>query len=222
MSTGKKRETIRQFGKSLKGALSRSKSKRTPQSASHSQPPAPCTNAPSNVASGSPVAASSSASKTTGSQSTLPGPAHAAGAQSLNPPPLALAPAKNEAFEKAIKSYINELTEADKKAFLTASASDIMDRLKEMQNDQSGSGGKSRLSSQFTNRLQKVLQCVKQFMGSIVIAIGHHPEISALVVGGFNCILMVGTFLCLPNLRLISLFCSLPWGTWSSLKVLQT
>lgn len=225
MPTGKKRETIRKFGKSLKGALSRRKSKGTNPGANPapSQPASslvqPCTTTPSNVTSGS-VAAGSSA---TGSQSTLPG------AQSLNPPlPVALAPAKNEAFEKALKSYINELTEADKKAFLTASASDIMDRLKEMQNDKSGSSGKSRLSSQFTSRLQKVLQCVKQFMGSIVIAIGHHPEISALVVGGFNCILMVLPNICLTlalhqNLALIIfLLYSLPWGTWSSLKASQT
>ena len=196
MPAGKKRETIKQFGKFLKSALSQSKTNPTSSgpASSHPQSPTPCTNAPSNVTSGSPIAASSSAAKTTGSQSTLPGPAHAGGAQSLNPPPPATpVPAKNEAFEKAIMLYINQLTEADKKAFLDASS--ILDRLKETQNDQSGSGGKSRTPGQFTDRLQKALQCVQRFMGSIVVSIGHHPQISSLVVGGFNCILTVGTFL---------------------------
>lgn len=187
MPASKKREKIKLFGELLKGTLRRSKSKGTnPTShpaSSHPQPSPP---------SGSTISASPSAGKTSGSQSTPPGPARAVGAQSLNPiaPAPAPAPAKNEAFEKAVKSYINQLTEADKKAFL--SGSDIMARLQEMQNDQSGFG---RVSGQFTPRIQKVLQCIKQFMGSIAISIQHHPEISSLVLGGFNCILTVGTFL---------------------------
>ena len=39
--------------------------------------------------------------------------------------------------------------------------------------------------------MEKVLQCVKSFMGSLVVFIQHSPQISSLVVGGVNCILTV-------------------------------
>ena len=96
---------------------------------------------------------------------------------------------QNEAFQKATQEYIDHLSDDDKVAF--QSATDIMEKLGELQQ------GRFRISSSHTTRVQKVqkvLQCVKQFLGSIAICIQHHPEISSLVVGGLNCILTVGTF----------------------------
>lgn len=95
---------------------------------------------------------------------------------------------KNEAFQQAIQAYIDNLSSDDKIAF--QSATDVMQRLGELQQ------GKSYISSSYASHMQKaqkVLQCVKQFLGSITICIQHHPEISSLVVGGLNCILTVGT-----------------------------
>ena len=92
----------------------------------------------------------------------------------------------DETLQKAIQEYVNKLSDDDKAAFL--SAPDIIEHLKEMQ-----CNGKSLISSSLTARVEKVLQCVKHFMGSLGIFIQHSPEISSLVVGGVNCILTVGT-----------------------------
>ena len=124
-------------------------------------------------------------------------PMHAAGAPSVNLPLLPLPmPARNEALQKAIQAYVTKLSDDDKAAF--RSAPDIIDHLQDMQRN-----GKPPISSSLTSRVEKVLQCVKGFMGSLAICIQHSPEISSLVVGGVNCILMVGA-LRLYSLGLIS------------------
>ena len=92
----------------------------------------------------------------------------------------------NEALQKAIQKYQRELSEDDKVAF--QSAPNIMERLQEMEGN-----GKPLISSSLATRVEKVLQCINKFMGSLGIFIQHSPEISSLVVGGLNCILMVGT-----------------------------
>ena len=127
--------------------------------------------APSNVLSGSSIAAS----------------AHAAENEPLNQKsPMTPVPVKSEAFKKAIQKFVDSLSGDDKTAFQTSS--DIMERLQAMQCDQN-----SRISSSLTMRVRKVLKCVSHFMGSIAIFIQSNPEISALVVGGVNCILTVST-----------------------------
>ena len=90
----------------------------------------------------------------------------------------------DESFQKAIQEYMEKLSDDDKTAFL--SAPNVIERLQEMQY-------KPLISSSLTARVEKVLQCVKGFMGSLGIFIQHSPEISSLVVGGVNCILTVGT-----------------------------
>ena len=89
-------------------------------------------------------------------------------------------------FQKAIQGYVNKLSDDDKTAFL--SAPNVIERLQEMQ-----CNGKSLISSTLTSRVEKVVRCVKGFMGSLGIFIPHGPDISLLVIGGVNCILMVGT-----------------------------
>ena len=127
--------------------------------------------APSNVLSRSSIAAS----------------AHAAENESLNQKsPRTPVPVKSEAFEKAIQKFVDSLSDDDKAAF--QSSSDIMERLQAMQCDQN-----SRISSALTMRVRKVLKCVRHFMGSIAILIQSNPKISALVVGGVNCILTVSS-----------------------------
>lgn len=113
---------------------------------------------------------------------------HAAGAQSVNlqSTTVAVPVKKSEQLQKAIQVYINTLSDEDKAAFQFAP--DILNHLETMQ------GNRKRLfSDSLTTRVGKVLDCMKFFMSSLTIFIGHHPEISSLVVGGVNCILMVGT-----------------------------
>ena len=103
-------------------------------------------------------------------------------------PPAIAVPLKNEAFQKAIQECLDNMSDDDKEAF--RSATDVIEKLGELQQ------GKSRISSSHTTRtqkVQKVLQCVRQFLGSVAICIQHHPEVSALVVGGLNCILTVSS-----------------------------
>ena len=134
-----------------------------------------------NLSPGQPGGAASPSSQPTLSPAPS-GPIHAAGAHSVNPqPPTPPVPAN--AFQKAVQKYVGELSHDDKAAFLDSP--DVMQRLQEMQYDDKSS---SRLA-----RAEKVLQCVKYFMGSLGIFIQHSPEISSLVVGGVNCILTVGT-----------------------------
>ena len=93
---------------------------------------------------------------------------------------------EDETLQQAIQEYLETLSDDDKAAF--RSAPDIMERLQEMQRN-----GKFLISNSLTNRVEKVLQCVKSFMGSLTVFIQHSPEISSLVVGGINCILTVGS-----------------------------
>lgn len=50
---------------------------------------------------------------------------------------------------------------------------------------------KASLSRSFGARIEKTLQFMKRFMDSLAIFIQCNPEISSLVVGGFNCVLLV-------------------------------
>ena len=124
----------------------------------------------------------------TGIHSTLPGPVDAEGTQLLDPqPPLAPMPPKNKAFERAIAQVLQkhvDLSDDDKEAFQSYSDVDVMEELRNVQD------GTSRISDSLT-RVQKVLECVNRFMGPLATFIQHSPEISSLVVGGLNCILMV-------------------------------
>jgi hypothetical protein len=43
----------------------------------------------------------------------------------------------------------------------------------------------------FDIRINKVLQLINKFLGSVAICIQHNPQISSLVVGGFHCVLSV-------------------------------
>lgn len=128
----------------------------------------------------------------------------------------------DETLQKVVQEYVEQkLTDDDKEAF--ESSSDIIEHLQEMQ-----SNSKSLVSSSITDRVSKVLQCVKGFMGILSIFIQQSPEISSLgglVVGGVNCILKVGAnntdLLFVYTLGLINtlLLSSSSWDTLSSLRV---
>lgn len=198
-SGSKTRERVQKFGELLKAPFHRNRSRSSSPSPGSAPVPAfsnalantPDTTVHSNVISGSLIRGS--ASSTGGgvaSSSTLVHPAHATGVQPPGPQsPTISVPVKNEAFQKAIQKYIDNLPDDDKDAF--QSATDVMKKLGELQQDN------SRISSSHTTRVQKVqkvLQCVQQFLGSIAICIQHSPEISSLVVGGLHCILTVSTY----------------------------
>ena len=93
----------------------------------------------------------------------------------------------NSAFEQALQKYIATLSDNDKAAF--KSCGDVMQKMQLL--NQEGSKLKGRVSSRLSDRVQKVLNLMKQFMGSIQIFIQHSPEISSLAVGGLNCVLSV-------------------------------
>lgn len=144
-------------------------------------------------------------------------PIHAAGAQSVNPqfPPFPVpVTKKDEALQKALQEYINAVSDEDKEAF--QSAPDIMGRLQQMQHSK-----KPLISSVLTSRVEKVLQCVKHFIGSLAIFIQQSPEISSLVVGGVNCILTVSTNSIYLQLMWtwVNKLSSLFWDISSSLSV---
>ena len=128
----------------------------------------------SNVESGSLTGASANA---------LAGSASATGDQSQSL--TILVSMKNEAFQKAIHKYIDNLSDDDKVAF--QSATDVMEKLGELQQ------GKSRVSSSQMQKIQNLLKCVKLLSESVIICIQHRPQISSLVMGGLNCILTVST-----------------------------
>lgn len=173
----KTRERVQKFGELLKTPFRHNRSKSLSASPiSILRPASPDTAILSNVIAGS-------------SASTLAGLVHATEDQSLDPqPPTSSVLVKNEAFQKAIQEYIDNLSDDDKVAF--QSATDVMEKLGDLQ--QSNSRNSSSHST-CTRKVQKVLQCMKQFLGSTAICIQHHPEITSLVVGGLNCILTVST-----------------------------
>ena len=135
----------------------------------------------------------STLSISTPATNTVAASARAPEAPALSQPsPEAPEQTRNEAFERAIQKYVNNRLPDDvKKDF--HSASDIMEKLQKMQSSESGSGGKICISSSISDRVKKVLQCLRHFLGSVAICIQHHPDISSLVVGGVNCILTVCT-----------------------------
>lgn len=47
------------------------------------------------------------------------------------------------------------------------------------------------ISRSVGTRVEKVLLCMRSFVSSVSICIQHHPDISSLVLGGFNCVLTV-------------------------------
>ena len=83
-----------------------------------------------------------------------------------------------------LQKHIDRLSDGDKEAFKSASAVDVMEELKKAQD------GTSRISDSLTH-VQKVLECINRLMEPLKIFIQHSPGISALVVGGFKCVLMV-------------------------------
>ena len=189
MSSSKSRKRFPQLGELLEIPFRHKRSRSSspnPTSASSSTTPISTF---SNVTSGSPTRAGGSVNSGISSSRNLPGTAQATGYQLPNPQSLTISiPVKNVAFHKAIQQCVDNLSDDDKEAF--QSAKNVMERLGELQQR------KPRTSSSHIThmqRVQKVLHCLKRFLESTAICIQHHPEISSLVVGGLNCILMVST-----------------------------
>ena len=136
-----------------------------------------------------PRSSSGSADQRIANSSTFAGPAHATVDPSPNSESTVSVQVNHEAFQIAIQEYTDKLPDDDKVAF--RSATNVLEKLAELQQ------GKSHISSSHTRmqRVRKVLQCLKRFLGSIAVCIQHNPEISSLVVGGLHCILTVSTLL---------------------------
>ena len=199
MSSSKKSERVRKFGEYLKAPFRRNGSR------SPSPGPRPVTPNARPVSSSTPVITTNitkltkiSAGSSSGTDQGIVksnariGSTDATRDQLPNPKPLAHSvPAKNEAFQQAIKKYTDNLSDDDRVAF--KSAADIMEELGRL--SQSKSDTSSFHNTQ--NKVQKVLQCMKKFLESVAICIQQSPEISSLVVGGLHCILTVSSYLLL-------------------------
>ena len=164
-----------------------------------------------------------STSRPTSTPPDVPG-AHASNPES----PTAPEPATTEAFQIAIHAYINDRLPGDaKKDF--QSASDIMETPQMRLVHRSGSGNTMHISSSVSDRVKKILESLRHFTGSVAICVQHSPEISSLIIGGVNCILMVSTssftcfYWCTWCLWLLTLKTaySLLWVILSSLELLQ-
>lgn len=90
------------------------------------------------------------------------------------------------AFEQALQKCVADLSEDDKAAF--KSAEDVMRKIQLLNKV----GSKLRLESGLSDRVQKVLDFVRQFTNLIQTFVRYSPEISSLAVGGVNCVLSVG------------------------------
>ena len=120
------------------------------------------------------------------SSSTLVCPIYSTWDQAPNPQlPTISSPVNNEAFQKAIQEYVESLSDDDKVAF--QSATDVMEKIQKLHHDSSSQ------SSSHIQKVKKVLECMKQLLRPIEIYSQISPDISALIVGGFNCILTVST-----------------------------
>lgn len=78
----------------------------------------------------------------------------------------------------ALLKHIDKLSNDDKAAF--ESAPDVMEKLQ-----------LNKSTSPHVQKVQKVLECLQQFLAPVAICIQQSPHISSLVVGGFNCVLIV-------------------------------
>ena len=133
-------------------------------------------------------------------------------------------PVACEAFKKAVEQYTKNLSDDDKKAFHSFnSGSDVMAEICNLNNETD----KIRVTNAHSERVQKILNCIKQFMGTLSIFIQHSPEFSSLAMGGVNCVLLVrycydivSDLVELSGLICVCV-CSLPWDTSSFLPNLQ-
>lgn len=101
---------------------------------------------------------------------------------------MAIAPATqplDSTFQEAIKKYIDQLSDDDKTAFL--SAGDIMARIQELNKPDAP----IRLPGSLNARVSRVIQGIKQFISSVSIFTSQGPYIVSLAVGGTNYILTV-------------------------------
>lgn len=65
----------------------------------------------------------------------------------------------------------------------------LIDKVKKLDEDHK----QGSLSRRLSPGIEKTLNAINRFMDCLSIMIQHSPEISALVVGGFKCILLVGS-----------------------------
>ena len=180
---------VQQLGELLKAPFRRNNSRSlSPGPASTPKPGFSDTPAstPDTALNASVTCRSRSSASTDKGLATPAGAPHATGDQ----PPDTHSPAtptpKNTAFQQAIQVYLDDLSPDDKLAF--QSATDVQEKLVALQQH------KFQTSSSHATRVQKVqrvLQCMKNFLVSVGICIQHSPEISSLVLGGLHCILTV-------------------------------
>ena len=120
------------------------------------------------------------------SSSTLVCPIYPTRDQDPNPQLLTVSsPVNNVAFQKAIRDYVESLSDDDQVAF--QSATDVMEKIQMLHY------GSSCQSSSRIQKVKRVLECMKLFLKPIAIYSQKAPDISSFVVGGFNCILTVST-----------------------------
>lgn len=124
------------------------------------------------------------------------------------------------ALSGAVDECIEKLSQDDKAAF--QSAGDIMRKIQEMEEANSGDASTRTLRT----RIGAVLQLIKRFTAAVAPCIQYSPHVS-LAVGGFNCVLLVRsaiTNICAVVTKARPIICtsySLCWDTSSFLKTLR-
>ncbi|KAF8470558.1 hypothetical protein BDZ91DRAFT_791533 [Kalaharituber pfeilii] len=90
--------------------------------------------------------------------------------------------AGDEIFQEQLSKCQNTLTEAQRRAFLGASATSILDMIAELNNQHS----KNSITRKYTTKVKGFLQVADNYMNAIGIMIQHSPEFSSLIVGGLR------------------------------------
>ncbi|KAF8463704.1 hypothetical protein BDZ91DRAFT_796249 [Kalaharituber pfeilii] len=96
--------------------------------------------------------------------------------------------AGDEIFREQLSKCQNTLTEAQKNAFLGASASTILDMIAELDNQHS----QSSITRKYATKVKGFLQVADNYLNALGIIIQHSPEFSSLVVGGLRFFVNIG------------------------------
>ncbi|KAF8477492.1 hypothetical protein BDZ91DRAFT_844127 [Kalaharituber pfeilii] len=96
--------------------------------------------------------------------------------------------AGDEIFQEQLSQCQNTLTEVQKKAFLGASATSILDMIAELNNQHS----QNSTTRKYVTKLKSFLQVTDSYMNTLKIAIQHSPNVSSLIVGGLQFFIDIG------------------------------
>ncbi|KAF8466957.1 hypothetical protein BDZ91DRAFT_762946 [Kalaharituber pfeilii] len=96
--------------------------------------------------------------------------------------------AGHEIFQEQLSKCQSALTEAQRRAFLGASATSILDMIAELDNQHS----QNSITRKYATKVKDFLQVADNYLNALGIIIQHSPEFSSLVVGGLRFFIDIG------------------------------